>query len=326
MSDKSVILLSVVVRIVGGAVFLEKCLGHLIPQSRNRQIEIIVPYDATVGSMSRLRTRFPEIVFIDMGFVKTDAPSGTHAAAHELYDRRTAAGLNLARGKILALLEDYGVPEPDWCEQILEAHKLPYGVIGGSVAHRGTGVLNWAVYFIDFGRYQPPLPEGPASYLTDVNVSYKRSSLESVKAVWAKQYNEVVVHWALAKQSAVLWLRPQITVCEDRGVLNLNDLVRERFAWGRLFGSTRSKQMTGAQRFLYVVFSPFIPIVLIARMTKKIARNRRMWGWFLKTLPFTVALSVVWSLGELIGYVTGQASSGPVEPAPSSAVSHANRG
>ena len=326
MSDKSVILLSVVVRIVGGAAFLEKCLGHLILQSRNRQIEIIVPYDATVGSMDRLRTRFPEIVFIDMGFVKTDAPSGTHAAAHELYDRRTAAGLNLARGKILAMLEDYGVPEPDWCEQILEAHKLPYGVIGGSVAHRGTGVLNWAVYFIDFSRYQPPLPEGPASYLTDVNVSYKRSSLESVKAVWAKQYNEVVVHWALAKQGVVLWIRPQIVVCEDRGVLNFTDLVKERFAWGRLFGSTRAKEMTLAQRFVYIVLSPLIPIVLLVRMIKKITGNPGVWGYFLMALPFTLVLSTVWSLGELIGYVTGQASSGRVEPAPSSAVSHANRG
>jgi hypothetical protein len=272
-----------------------------------------------------LQERFPQVKFLDMGAVKTAALPGTHAAAHELYDRRTAAGLGIARGEIVALLEDYGVPSADWCDQILEAHRLPYGVIGGSVDHSGRGILNWSVYFIDFGRYQPPLKEGLSRYLTDVNVSYKRPVLASVKEIWAKQYNEVAVHWALAKQGVVLWLRPQVVVRQDRGLLSLTDLVKERFAWGRLFGSTRAKEMTVAQRYIYALLSPLIPMVLLGRMVKKINSNPKLWQPFLLALPCTMALTLLWCLGELFGYITGRASSQRIDPAPSSMVSDANR-
>jgi hypothetical protein len=274
--------------------------------------------------MREVAQEFPEADFIDMGLVTTSALVGTHEAAHELYDRRTAAGLGVARGEIVALLEDYGIPQDDWCHNILEAHKLPYGVIGGSVDHSGRGVLNWAVYFIDFGRYQPPLREGPVSYLTDVNVSYKRDLLESVKRVWANSYNEVVVHWALAKRGAVLWLRPQMVVSEDRGDLAFADLARERFAWGRLFGAVRAREMTQPRRALYIILGPALPLLLLARMTRAVFGRSNAWSPFLIAFPVTVVLTLIWSIGELFGYVTGRASR-PSEPAPFSAVSHANR-
>ena len=153
-----------------------------------------------LAAWTELKRDFPQVIFYDMGCVKAAGAFDSNGTAHDLYDRRTAAGLKIARGEIMAFLEDYGVPDPDWCEQIIRAHQLPHGVIGGAVEHSGKGSLNWAVYFLDFGRYQLPLREGPANYLTDVNVSYKRDALQSVKDLWRVNYNEVTVNWALAKK------------------------------------------------------------------------------------------------------------------------------
>ena len=229
MSSTDCIVLSIVVRIVGGKPFVRRCLSSLKEQIGSHAIEVIVPYDATVSDIDGLKREFPQFFFFDVSGVQTFTPDPIPAVAHALCDRHTSKGLGIARGEIIALVEDDATPAGDWCEQILAAHKLPYDVIGGAVEHTGRGTMNWAVYFLDFGRYQLPLSEGPASYLTDVNISYKRAALDSVKAVWEREYNEVAVHWALMKKGAVLWRRPQIVVHQDRGSLSVMRQLRERF-------------------------------------------------------------------------------------------------
>ena len=309
MYRKNGIELSVVIRLVGGHTFLDRCLRHLIPQTQCRPIEVIVPYDSTVGGLEQIKNDFPTLVFVDMGVIRTCLPPTAHEVAHELYDRRTAAGIRMAQGRIVALLEDYGAPDPDWCEQIIKAHRLPYGIIGGAVEHEGKGSLNWAVYFLDFGRYQLPLREGPSDYATDVNVSYKREILEDVKHLWRDRYNEVTVHWALAKKGVILWRKPQIVVRQDRGKLSFSQLIRERFNWGRLFACMRKKEMSSLSRFSYIVMSPGIPAVLLARMASKVfgvgGRNRTR---FVLSFPQVVAMTICWCLGEFAGYVTGRES------------------
>lgn len=298
--------LSVIVTIVGGTTFLQRCLSRLIPQTEGRSIDVIVPYDSTASGIGELKSVFPRVQFVDMGVVKTDAHPGTQQAAHEMFDRRTAAGLNFARGEIVALLQDYGAPDPNWCDQVLEAHRLPYGIIGGAVEHEGEGALNWAVYFLDFGRYQLPLPEGPTDYLTDVNVSYKRAALESVRELWEDRYKEVTVNWALARKGMVLWQRPQMVVGQNRGKLSFRDLVSERFSWGRLFGCIRTREISPLARLLYIALSPGIPLILLARTASKVFSTRRNRGRFLLSLPQLAAMTLFWCLGEFVGYLTGR--------------------
>ncbi|MGH7767409.1 MAG: glycosyltransferase family 2 protein [Candidatus Binatia bacterium] len=306
---KSKPVLSVIITTVGGKTFLQKCLSRLVPQTEGRDIEVIVPYDSTAREIADLQNVFPQVLFVDMGFVKAEGRPGTQQAAHEMFDRRTAAGLNAARGEILALLQDYGSPDPSWCDQLLEAHRLPYSVIGGAVEHGGKEPLNWAVYFLDFGRYQLPLPEGPTDYLTDVNVSYKRAALESVRYLWAERYKEVTVNWTLTNKGVVLWQRPQIVVWQDRGTLSFTDLIVERFSWGRLFGCIRTREISPLTRLLYIVLSPGIPLILLARMARKVFSTRRNRGKFMLALPQFAAMTFFWCLGEFAGYLTGRESS-----------------
>lgn len=302
--------LSVIVTAVGGSRHLERCLDYLLPQL-TPEVEVLVPHDSTLIEIVPICTNsiYGCITFVDMGEVATDSPSGTESAAHEMYDRRTAAGIRAARGTIIALLQDYGAPAADWVQQVLSAHELPHGVIGGSVEHAGQGPWNWAVYFLDFGRYQKPLPEGPSVYLTDINVSYKRPVLETVRDLWEYRYKEVTVNWALNRKNIVLWQRPQIEVLQDRGTLTLGGLLVERYCWGRLFGSIRVHENNGWTRLLFVVFSPAIPLILIGRISRKVFLGGRHKGALLQCLPHFVIITIAWCFGEFIGYLTGRESS-----------------
>ena len=51
---------------------------------------------------------------------------------------------------------------------------------------------------------------------------------------------------------------------------------------------------------------PALPAVLLARMAANVARKGRLGGAFVRALPLTAMLTVSWSLGELVGYVTGR--------------------
>lgn len=293
--------LSIILRVVGGGEFLRKCLEQLVQQAQGSSIEIIVPYDRTVSAVDKLKQEFPTVIFSDLGEIGRVAK--TPGALHELFDLRTAAGLRVARGKVIALLEDYGFPNPDWCDQVLKAHQLPYAAIGGAVEHKGKSILNWAIYFLDFGRYQLPLKEGPFDYLSDVNIAYKREALLAVKDVWEKSYNEVRTNWTLINQGMILWLRPQIVVWQDRGKLVWLEMVTERFYWGRIFGRNRVEYIKPGQRLAHIVATPILPFVLVWREAFKVFKSRRNRLKFLISLPLMLFLAGFWCLGELAGYV-----------------------
>jgi hypothetical protein len=301
--------LSVIVTAVGGGRHLQRCLDHLRPQLRP-EVEVLVPHDSTLLSIGPIQANpaYAAIRFVDMGEVATDAPRGTESAAHEMYDRRTAAGIRAASGQIIALLQDYGAPARDWVDQVLLAHELPYGVIGGSVEHAGQGAWNWAVFLLDFGRFQKPLPEGRSQYLTDINVSYKRSVLESVRPLWEYRYKEVTVNWELSRRGVELWQRPQIEVQQDRGQLRLSELLVERYCWGRLFGSIRVQENSGWVRLVFTLLSPLIPLVLITRISLKVLRGRRNVGSLVRCFPHFVVITTAWCVGEFVGYLTGRES------------------
>ena len=229
----------------------------------------------------------------------------TQAAVHEIYDRLLAIGLGAAQGEILALLQDTVTPTADWCEQVLSAHQLPNEAIGGAVEYTGTGALGWAVYFLDFGRYQLPLVEGPTSLISDINSSYKRAALEATRIQWVDSYHEVAVNLALQKRGVILWQRPQIVVNQDRGRLSLSQTVRERVEWGKLLGRLRQRESSVGNRLVYLLRSPIVPLVLIGRVARKVFGTGHNRAQFLRSLPYLLVLATVWSYGEFLGYLAG---------------------
>ncbi len=311
MAPKSTLELTVGVISVGDTTSLRRCLQRLAPQI-TVEVEAIVPVDSTMD-LAGLRTEFPMFDWRDLGVIPTVAPAGTVAAKHELFDTRAAAALNASRGKVVALLQDWGAPDPDWVRRVIEAHRaMPHAAIGGAVEHEGSGALNWAVYFLDFGRFQLPLTEGASAYLTDVNVAYKRAALEPLRELWRHKYNEVTINWRLRDRGETLWQHPAMVVRQDRGPLRVGELIDERLSWGRLFGGARSHYV-GSRRWIYALIAPLIPVVLVGRVARKVFRGGRNRIEFLKAQPYLWLLAIVWTAGEWLGYVTGKPS--PVETA-----------
>ncbi|MGH7818618.1 MAG: hypothetical protein ACREQ9_02500, partial [Candidatus Binatia bacterium] len=198
-------------------------------------------------------------------------------------------------------------PDRSWCATIVRMHEMPHAAIGGAVDKSGRDtLLNWAVYFCDFSRLMNPVPEGPAGYLTDCNVSYKRSALESVAELWREEFHETTVNWALQGRGETLFLTPKIVVDQQRS-LHWGPALRERFAFGRLFAATRVAAVGRARRFGYAALSCLLPALFLLRIARNVLAKRRGIGEFIAAFPAIVALAAVWAVGETAGYVTGSA-------------------
>jgi hypothetical protein len=242
--------------------------------------------------------------FLDLGTLTLTHPPASGAGQHELFDLRRAAGLGQARGALVGMLEDRAPPASDWAAVMTRLHAaLPHAVIGGPIATTAPDALNWAFYACDFTRYAPPQVSGPRDFVSDVNICYKRRALDATRALWGRKYNEVTVHWALARAGETLYLNHEPLVYHRAHYASLRRLIAERFDWGRLFGAVRASEVGGVRRLVLVASAPLVPVLLLARLARAHARLGSL-GRMLQAAPVIAALQMAWVAGETWGYVT----------------------
>jgi hypothetical protein len=316
MAEGSGPLLSVVVAIVSDttrpadARHLEESLEALERQAGAPPMEIVVPYLPSTAGIARLRELHPAVRFIEAAGLAI--PTGINSREH--HDELRALGLAAARGEILALIEDHGLPSESWAARLTEAlapradrSYVPAGA-GGAIENGVDRLLNWAVYFCDFLRYQNPLPEGEAPAVSDANVAYPRAVLESIGPGWRQVFQEWAVTQALRERGEKLVFAPAAVLYQNRRGLELGDSVRERFVWGRSYAVTRARHAPASRRVIWAICCPALPLLLLARLSAQATAKRRTLPAFLKAFPLTALLVTAWSCGELAGYITGRAA------------------
>jgi predicted dehydrogenase len=289
--------LSVVALAFGGG--LPRCLASLREQVAATRAQVIVPHDDTLEDVDGLRQAFPAVAFVSLGGTRTPA---------EL----RAVGAARATGDVVAFLEGHCLPAPDWCQRILAAHQSKHAGVGGPIekglpeGKPNDSALNWAVYMADYSRYMMPLPEGATHALSDCNVSYKRSALEETRKLWTSEFHENVVNGALHRNGHSLWFDPAVVVFEQRE-LDLGDALRDRFNFGRLFGSTRVPGVGFPKRAVMAAAALLMPPLLVGRVVGTLRRRGRHQDQLLRSMPSLVMISTAWMVGEAIGYLTGTA-------------------
>lgn len=275
---------------------LVRCLESL-EQQADTDVEVLVPHDDGFEDATSLRERFPAFSFLGLSGRRTPAELRASAA-------------RVARGDIIAFLEDHCVPAPDWITCLRDAHAAPHAAVGGAVekgfapGQATDSALNWAVYFTDYSRYMNPQSAGPARSLTDCNVSYKREALEAIRDTWQTEFHENVVNGLLTERGGTLWLAPGVVVLEQRS-LTLGSALRDRYSFGRLFASTRVSGVTVQRRAVFAAGALAMPPVLVLRVARNLVDRRRHLPQFVRALPHLLLVTGTWMLGEFVGYVSG---------------------
>ena len=280
---------------------LAGCLGALREQIDAPPFEIIVPYHAATDGIFELQKDFTDVRFVaveDRAIVERKPGSREH------HDVLRARGLAVARGALLALLEDHARPNPRWCSNLAAAHqRSDAAAVGGAIENGVDRPLAWAVYYCDFARYQNPVPDGPSFFASDANTAYKRAALESVRPLWSESFREGVVNGALLGAGQTLCLRSDVIVYQHRSDLTLGGALCERFVWGRSYARTRGASLSPLRRVAYALAAPLLPPLLLLRMAAIAWKRRRHFGKFVRAAPLAAILTCGWSAGECAGYL-----------------------
>ncbi len=301
---------SVVVGLISGRTSdLHRCLRALQAQTYQGPLQVFVPYDDPCAAVTSLQGEFPAVRFIHAAGLDTAAARA--GASREHHDTLRTIGLRAADGDIVALTEDHAHTAETWCVELLAAldRHPKAAAMGGAVECDSNRLLNWAVWFCDFGRYQNPLPEGPAEFVSDSNVFYRRDALEAVAASWQQDYHETAVHWAMQAAGYTLCNTPRAIVWQARAGLSLGEALRERYVWARSFAGTRAR-LIGAKRFVLAALTPLLPLVMTGRLASTALQRGRWKGRFLACLPLILLLQTWWAAGEFVGYVTADPAAG----------------
>ncbi|HSA54353.1 MAG TPA: glycosyltransferase [Gemmatimonadaceae bacterium] len=289
--------LSVVVIMFSAREQLERCLDALAEQAARIDLEVLVPHDDTLDRPEELQAGHPGVRLLRFAGCRTPAELRAAAVAD-------------ARAPVVALLEDHCTPAADWCMRVLALHGQPHAAVGGSIekgfppGRSHDTALNWALYLSDYSRYMPPMPPGPAHGLSDCNVSYKRAALEAIRELWRTEFHENVVNGALERSGRTLWFDPGLVVYEQRP-LDLRRALRDRYTFGRLFGSTRVASSGLPVRVARAGVAVLMPPLLVGRVARNLVRRRRHRAQLLRCLPWLMLVSAAWMWGEAVGYLTG---------------------
>lgn len=285
--------LSVVVAAWNGLPLLRQFLASAENQTDSNGIEIIIASNFPVPETDHR----PAVKVMQLSETATVPELRRH-------------GIVAARGRVVALVEDHGILDREWCREIKKAHLGSKTVIGGSVENvNSEKPLDWAVYFYDYGKYMLPNQARQVESLSGMNISYKRGILEGVAEVWHDGFYETFVNEELKRRGHQLWMLPSAIVYHNKNY-EINSAVRHCYHLARSFAARRVAGFDLVKRLLFTGSSLTLPLLLPARVVLATARKGRHGRELISALPHLTLLLSIWAYGEFCGYLLGQGRSG----------------
>ena len=290
------ITISVVIGSINGPDCLIECLESLQKQEGNISSEVIVADCDGNETIDSVAERFPDFHF-------------HHFAERKTIPQLRGYGLLRARGRIIATTEDHCIAPGNWYLEILKAHEKECDAAGGSIENAATDrLIDYAVFFCEYLRYMNP---GESIYTYDIpgpNASYKREMIDLMRDLIEEGYWENWLHARLQEKRKKVLYTPEMMMWHKKS-FGFFEFLSQRYHYGRGYAGMRNATFSFRKRLIYILFSPLIPPLLLSRMFHLILQKKRNYKEFLLSFPYLIIFTIVWALGEWVGYIFGPGNS-----------------
>lgn len=281
--------LSVVIASVNGLPYVARCLESL--EERAPEAEVIVCDWTDAETRRRVAERFPRARLISF-----DEPT----AVPEL----RAAGIEAARGRYVAVIEDHCVVRDGWARRLLRAHADGHPVVGGPIRNGATGrIRDWAAFFCEYSAHMDPVPTGLADSLVGMNVSYDRRAIAAMEDLLREGRWETWLHPRLRREGFPFYRDGEALLYHVKD-FGFREFLSQRYHYARSHAGMRNPEL-GWKRVLYLLGSPLLVPVLYARIARNLFRKRRHRREFLAATPLILVYLTAWAAGEAVGYAVG---------------------
>lgn len=283
---------TVIVASVVGSPFIDECVESVLRQKGAPQYEVIVSDCRGSENVQRLVTRFPQVRFVEH-------------AKRETVPRLRRSGVEQAQGEFVAVIEEHCLAREDWIAKLIAACDSRYVAAGGPIHdYNYSRLRDWVTYFIEYNAYMPPWPDGEASNLNGANLIYRREVLLANLDALDKGYWEATLHPKLLAEGSKLRSVPDAVVYH-RGPFDYFYYLRQRYLFSRAFAGARRGEVPLAKRVAYIVASPLVPVLLLARIGQRVAEKKKRIGKFVVSTPLILPALCVYAFGECMGYAFG---------------------
>jgi len=283
---------------VNGAAHLDACLRALECQTLKDQAEVIVADRCGAGLAGSIHNR-------DLNLKLLTFPRET------TIPQLRALGMQRSQGAIIALTEDHCLAHPCWYERIVRAHETRSGVIGGAVENDPsiTRMVDWAVFFCEYGRFMNPVPDGEVADVPGNNVSYRREFLIHISDLLERGSSwECDLHSRLREHGVKLYSDPSIIVYHKKE-FGLGYFLSQRYHYSRSYAAMRTQGAPAVKKLIRATLCLTLPLILTLRIAGWVVGKKRHVSMLLRTLPLIALFTVVWAWGELIGHLFGSGDS-----------------
>jgi GT2 family glycosyltransferase len=290
--------ISVVIASVNGAGHLDECLRSLERQTLKDQAEVIVADRCGAGIAETIGSRNLNAKLLNFPQEAT-------------IPQLRALGMKHSQGAIITLTEDHCLAPPYWYERILRAHEARSGAIGGAVENDPsiTRVVDWAVFFCEYGRYMNPVPDGEVADLPGNNVSYRREFLAPISDLLENGGSwEGDLHARLRERGVKLYSDPSIIVYHKKE-FTLGYFLSQRYHYSRSYAGNRSHGAPVLRKLIRAALCSLLPPILTLRIAGWVVGKKRHISMLCRTLPLILLITAVWAWGELIGHLLGPGDS-----------------
>ena len=239
-------------------------IDRLRRQTVRDQIEIVLvaPSAAAVRGVMTHREEFAGIRILEN--------SATNLAVAR------AAGIRAATAPFVFVGETHSYPHPGFAEALIAGFSGPWSTVVPAFGNANpNGVLSWAGFLSDYGRWLAGMPSGEISDFPIYNAGFRRSVLLALGDRLAPAFahgDELCIALRAACHKAYF---EQAARLDHVNVASLRHWVTERFVAGVLTATYRSSRWSLGRRALYVLGSPMLPLVLSRRVLAGVWRTMR---------------------------------------------------
>lgn len=211
-------------------------------------------------------------------------------------------GIRRARGRGVALTTAEFVPDRHWLENLHEASLDRWAGVGGAIDNDShASPRNWAIFFLRYSAFAPPLCAGETSEIAADNAVYDRAAIMDHPDLLDEGFWEPSFHRRFRAAGRKLLLNPALVVIHH-GTVSAESFARQRYLHGRAYGIERAERGSIGRNLLLLISSPLVPPLLLARIISRIAKRRTYRAKLLPALPWLMRFTFAWAAGEAGGY------------------------
>jgi hypothetical protein len=213
-------------------------------------------------------------------------------------------GIVRARGSRVALTTAQFVPQLDWLERLHAADLDRWVGVGGAIDNDpAASARNWAIFFLRYSAFAPPLPAGETDEIAADNAVYDRAAILEHADLLREGFWEPSFHRRFRNAGKKLALDPDLLVVHH-GTASARSFAQQRYLHGRAYGMERAERAGFGRNLLLLLSSPLVTPLLLARIFARIARPRGYRAKLLIAFPWLLWFTFAWATGEAGGYAS----------------------